>query len=152
MSKTPIIIGILALMVCCSSSSAAMMMMGDEETSNTTGPSSTGSSGGSDSTPVPSGSKSTKPAKLFLWGGPNCTGKLLVSRDFTASGLPLEQQWDMESYGHTVCCAEVENMKIHSATVGGDMFNVTDKEYSDNVKLDFGGCSDDVKFTHSVLE
>ena len=43
MSKTPIIIGLLALMVCCSSSSAAMMM-GDEETSNTTGPSSTGPS------------------------------------------------------------------------------------------------------------
>jgi hypothetical protein len=50
MSKTPIIIGLLALMVCCSSSSAAMMMGGDDNGSGgSTGPSggSTGPSGGS---------------------------------------------------------------------------------------------------------
>jgi hypothetical protein len=39
MSKTPMIIGVVALMMCSSSSAAAALMMGGEETPSTTGPS-----------------------------------------------------------------------------------------------------------------
>jgi len=142
MSKTPIIIGVLALMVCSSSSAAAYFMMGDEETSNTTrpsstGPSSTGPSPGPSSTPPPS----YKPAvitnapptndyryttyKSCIPDEQDITNETIFAEKIDGAVLNLDGMEEIKGVGYP----GIGSMVVHNLSIKGS-YKIGEKDYT----------------------
>jgi len=140
MSKTPIIIGVLALMIC-SSSSAAMLMMGDEETSNTTGPSPmgpspTGPSPGPSTTPPPSYKPAVitnaPPTNEYRYatykscsGQGDTTNQVIFTEKMDGAALNLDGIQEIKGVGYP----EIGSMVVHNLSIKGS-YKIGEKDYT----------------------